>query len=133
MILIPILALMVGIALGAILSVDVPITQAPYLAVTILAGLDSVFGGSRSIMEGKFQTNIFLTGFLANILVGMFLIWLGNGIGVSMLTVAALVFAFRIFTNLSLIRRMILTRMDQKRENKRIIKADSALEQSTNP
>lgn len=129
MILIPLLALIVGFALGAVLAVDIPPASAPYVAVAVLAGLDSVFGGSRSILEGKFQTEIFLTGFLMNILAALFLVWLGEGIGITLVTVAAIVFGIRIFTNLSLIRRIILSRLTQKRDKRSV--SESSVGQSS--
>lgn len=132
MILIPLLALLLGILLGTILALDVSPTLAPYLAVSTLAGLDSVFGGSRSVLEGKFKTSIFLTGFLANIALAVFLIWLGTGLGLSLVTVAGLVFGIRIFMNLSIIRRLILERVERKNEPDYQEESESLLEQGTN-
>jgi small basic protein len=114
-ILIPVLALAVGILLGALISAEVPMAYAPYVSVAVLAGLDSICGGSRSYLEGKYQQDIFVTGFLFNILVAIFFVWLGLGIGLNLMLAAALVFGWRIFNNLSLIRRLILSRMADQR------------------
>lgn len=117
MILIPLVALILGLLLGALVVKDaVPVQAAPYLGVAILASLDSVSGGIRSQLDGKFQADIFITGFLANIGAAMFLTWLGDNIGIGLVQAAAVVFGIRIFTNLSLIRRIMLTRIaDNKR------------------
>lgn len=119
MILIPIVALVIGVLLGAILSKSLPIEWAPYLGVAVLASLDSVFGGTRSQLDGKFQADIFITGFLANIVAALFLVWLGDKIGINLMSAAVIVFGIRIFTNLSLIRRIALTRVAEERERKR--------------
>lgn len=120
MILVPILALIIGIVLGRVISTPVRGEVAIYLGVAVLAGLDSVCGGSRSGLEGKFHTDVFITGFFANILIAVFLVWLGARINVNLYLVAALVFGTRIFTNLSLIRRMVLTKWQDARQRKQI-------------
>lgn len=125
MILIPILALFVGLLLGAQLSSVVPPALAPYLSVAVLAGLDSICGGSRSYLEGKFQADIFSSGFLFNILLAIFFVWLGLGIGLNLLLAVAVVFGTRIFTNLSLIRRVFVSRMSDQKA-KRMAERESA-------
>jgi small basic protein len=114
-ILIPVLAMIVGLILGALVSAQVPLAWAPYMSVAVLAGLDSICGGSRSYLEGKFNQDIFVSGFLFNILIAMFFVWLGVGIGVNLMLAAALVFGMRIFTNLSLIRRLFLSKWAEKK------------------
>jgi small basic protein len=113
-ILIPILALIVGIIVGGLLNVDVH-GFAPYLGVAVVAGLDSVFGGSRSAIEGKFRTDVFVTGFLSNIVISVGLLWLGSKIKVDLFLVIALVLGTRIFNNLSVMRRMGLTYLSDLR------------------
>ena len=125
MALLPVLAIIIGILLGAMIS-GVPVGLAGYLTVAVLAGMDSFFGGIRSLMEGKYQTDVFVTGFIANILVATFLVWLGQGIGANLSLVAALVFGTRIFTNLSLVRRMLLTQVRDRQERRRRERDDAA-------
>ncbi|MBA4292407.1 hypothetical protein C0431_05505 [bacterium] len=126
MILIPILALIVGVLLGAVVSAQVPLAMAPYVSVAVLAGLDSICGGSRSYLEGKFQQDIFVSGFLFNILVAIFFVWLGIGIGMNLMLAAGIVFGMRIFTNLSLIRRLFLSRMAEQRKRQVLVRDASA-------
>jgi len=117
----PILAMIVGAIIA--LFVVHPIHDAVvalYLAVGCLAGLDTVLGGVRSGLEGKFHTDVFLTGFVSNIVIAFFLAWLGDKIGVNLSLAVALVLGARIFTNLSLIRRFLLTKWQDARERKRL-------------
>ena len=58
-----ILGLLIGIFLGLRLDITYPAKYALYISVAILASLDSVFGAVRAILEGKFNTEIFVSGF----------------------------------------------------------------------
>jgi len=89
----------------------VPLRIAEYLSLAVLAGLDSVFGGIRAGVERRFQSDVFLSGFLANTVVAVVLVYVGQAIGVGDLYFAAVVtLGGRIFLNLSVIRRHWLER-----------------------
>ena len=121
MILIPFLALIVGALVAAALKVG-PIggQEGQYLAIACLAGLDTIFGGFRSGLEGKFNALVFFTGFVSNTLIAFFLAWFGNQIYIDLFFAVALVLGARIFTNLSLIRRFALTKWQDGLERKRL-------------
>ncbi|HQU19810.1 MAG TPA: small basic family protein, partial [Fimbriimonadaceae bacterium] len=70
---------------------------------------------------GKFSTDVFLTGFVSNVVIAFFLAWLGDQIGINLFLAAVLVMGSRIFTNLSLIRRMMLTKWRDARERRRLL------------
>jgi len=108
MILIPIIFLVVGAFIAFAMQVKVEGITAQYLAVACLAGLDTVLGGIRSAHENKFQTDVFVTGFLTNTVIAFLIAWLGDKIGIDLFVVVALVMGMRIFNNLSLIRRYVL-------------------------
>ena len=120
MILVPIIFLLLG-AMAA-LTIGKPLSgvYAQYLAVACLAGMDSVCGGIRSGLEGKFHNDVFITGFLFNILIAFGLAWLGDKIYIDLFLAVALVLGARIFNNLSLIRRFLLTKWQDNRERKRM-------------
>ena len=66
-----ILAILIGCVLGAIIGVNLPVisyTYSGYLAIAIIAALDSVFGGITSVLNGKFDLKVFISGFLGNAL-----------------------------------------------------------------
>lgn len=89
----------------------VPLPAAEYLSLAVLAGLDSVFGGIRAGVERKFRSDIFLSGFLVNMLLAVILVFVGDKIGVTELYLAAVVtLGGRMFLNLSVIRRHWLDR-----------------------
>jgi small basic protein len=108
--LIPLLLLVIGFLVGLQLRVPVPEWLQGYLGLAVVGGIDTVLGGIRSSLEGKFSSDIFITGFIGNILLGCLLAWLGDNMGMNLFLVVAVVFGWRAFTNLSLIRRILLTR-----------------------
>lgn len=110
------LALLAFLAIAATFYVpSLPGAPGQYIAIAGLAGLDTILGGIRSGLEGKFYNDVFITGFVSNIVIAFFLSWLGDQIGVNLFLAAALVLGARIFTNLSLIRRFILTKYQDAR------------------
>jgi small basic protein len=120
LILVPILAILIGAFIAVQFVGPVKGLPGQYLAVACLAGLDSVCGGIRSGMEGKFHNDVFITGFVANILITFFLAWLGDQIFIDLFLAVALVLGARIFTNLSLIRRFLLTKWQDARQKKKL-------------
>ncbi|MDX2066250.1 MAG: small basic family protein [Fimbriimonadaceae bacterium] len=116
MILIPLIALFIGAILAILINVG-PVrgVGGQYLAIACLAGLDSVLGGIRSGLEGKFETNLFVTGFLSNILIAFFMAWLGDQIYINLFLATTFVFGQRIFDNLAKLRRIFLTWLDDRR------------------
>jgi len=115
MILIPIMFLVVGVLIGVLLGKPLTGELGIYVAVACLAGLDTICGGVRSNLEGKFDGPIMLTGFISNIMIAYGLSWLGNKIGADIFLVCAFIFGMRIFTNLSVIRRILLTKWQDRR------------------
>ena len=120
MYLIPVLALLIGVAIGSLWSQPLTGVYGQYMAMACLAGLDTICGGIRSGLEGKFHQDIFITGFFSNIVIAFGLAWLGNKIFVNLFLVGALVLGWRIFNNLSLIRRYLLTRAKDAMERRRL-------------
>jgi len=117
--LLPVIALIVG-ALLALGIEPVGGISAQYLAVACLAGLDTICGGIRSGLEGKFHNDVFITGFFSNVIIASFIAWLGQRIYLDTFLAVALVLGARIFTNLSLIRRFLLTKWQDARERERL-------------
>ena len=58
-----------GAPIGYRAAVPVDGKAGPYSANGALAGLDAVFWGWRSAVEGKFQIDAFLSGFIADVLI----------------------------------------------------------------
>lgn len=125
MIFFPLVCLIVGVLIGTLVGQPVRGEEGKYLAVAVIAGLDTICGGIRSSLEGKFHNDVFITGFLANVLIAFFLAWLGDKIGANIFLVCALIFGSRIFNNLSLIRRFGLSKWQDYRDRKKQEKAQA--------
>jgi small basic protein len=118
-VLIPLLALFVGVLLGVYIGFPVGGLVGQYIAIGVIAGLDSIFGGWRSALEGKFQNDVFVTGFVSNVLIASLLAILGDYLGLDLFLAATLVMGWRIFTNLSMIRRHAINRWQDARAHRR--------------
>ena len=102
------IAILVGCILGAIIGANGPVisyTYSGYLAIAIVAALDSVFGGITSVLKGNFNMKIFITGFFGNAILSILLTWLGVKLNVDIYLAAIVVFVGRMFTNFAIIRR----------------------------
>ncbi|MCL5102534.1 MAG: small basic family protein [Armatimonadetes bacterium] len=113
----PVLGLVVGFIVFW-LPVRLPSDWASYLGLATLAGLDSIFGGIRAGIEGKFHDDILFSGFIVNTLLAALLAYVGDQIGVDLFLAAVVALGGRVFLNLSLIRRYYLTQtsLSRKRE-----------------
>jgi small basic protein len=116
--LIPFIGLLAGFGAIYVSQYSVPPYLAPYLSLAALAGLDSIFGGIRAGLEGKFHDDIFLSGFAVNTLLAALLAYLGDRIGVDLFLAAVVALGGRVFLNLSLIRRYWLTQRQLSRPKK---------------
>ena len=102
--LIMILACILGVAVG----LNAPIisyTYSSYLAIAIIAALDSVFGGVASVINKKFDMKIFISGFFGNAILAILLTVLGEKLNIDIYLAAIVVFVGRMFNNLGIIRR----------------------------
>ena len=120
------IAIILGCLIGAIIGINAPIisyTYSSYLAIAIIAALDSVFGGVSSALNKKFDLKIFLSGFFGNAILSMLLTYLGERLNVDIYLAAIIVFVGRMFTNLAIIRRYYVEIWTRKiEERKRINK-----------
>ncbi len=121
MILIPFVALLLGAFIALAIHLPaVPGVYGQYLAVACLAGFDTVCGGIRAGLEDKFRREVFITGFVSNVVIASFIAWFGEQIYINLFLAVALVLGARIFTNLSLIRRYGLTKFQDARDRRRL-------------
>ncbi|MDQ3708351.1 MAG: small basic family protein [Actinomycetota bacterium] len=106
---IALLALLLGATLGLVLQPSVPLALAPYLPVAVVAALDALFGGVRARLDGTFSDRVFLVSFLSNVILAVFLVYLGDqlNVGDALETAVIVVFGVRIFQNLAAVRRHV--------------------------
>lgn len=109
-----IICLCIGIGLGLAFNFHIPGAYIPFMAISILAALDSVFGGILASIEKKFKVWIFITGFFSNALLAAGLTYIGKLLDVDLYFAALIVFGARLFQNLATIRRLLLKRFIKK-------------------
>lgn len=115
------IAIIIGCILGAILGINAPMisyTYSSYLAIAIIAALDSVFGGITSVIKKNFDLKIFITGFFGNAILSILLTILGQKLNVDIYLAAIVVFVGRMFTNLAIIRRYYVDKWSNRFEKK---------------
>lgn len=116
------LVIIIACLLGAIVGLNAPIisyTYSSYLAIAIVAALDSVFGGIASVINKKFDIKIFISGFFGNAILAMLLTYLGEKLNVDIYLAAIFVFVGRMFNNLGFIRRYYIEKLIEKKEKKK--------------
>ena len=115
------LCMIIACMLGAIVGLNAPIisyTYSSYLAIAIIAALDSVFGGIASVINKKFDMKIFISGFFGNAILAILLTVLGEKLNVDIYLAAIVVFVWRMFFNLGTIRRYYVEKWTIKIKNK---------------
>lgn len=111
------ISIIIGCILGAIIGMNTPVisyTYSSYLAIAIIAALDTVFGGITSVIKKNFDLKIFLSGFFGNAILSIALTYLGERLNVDIYLAAVVIFVGRMFTNLAIIRRYYVDKWTNK-------------------
>ena len=67
-------AIILGCVVGTLIGINMPMisyTYSGYLAIAIIAALDSVFGGIASTLKKNIDLKIFVSGFFGNAILAM--------------------------------------------------------------
>ena len=126
------LVMIIACVLGAIVGLNAPMisyTYSSYLAIAIIAALDSVFGGIASVINKRFDMKIFISGFFGNAILAILLTVLGEKLNVDIYLAAIVVFVWRMFMNLGIIRRYYVEKWTEKIENKATEKIEKNVEE----
>lgn len=115
------LAIVIGCILGAIIGINLPLipyTYSSYVAISIIAALDSVLGGISATLKGTFNLKTFVTGFFGNAILSILLVYLGEKLNVDIYIGAIVVFVGRMFNNLTMIRIHYVEKWSKKNNDK---------------
>ena len=113
------IAILIACVLGALVGINIPTisyTYSSYLAIAIIAALDSVFGGITGVLKGEFDFKVFISGFFCNSILSILLTYLGNKLDVDIYLAAIVVFVGRMFINLTIIRKYYIDKWSKKFE-----------------
>ena len=117
-----VIAIIIGCIIGALIGINAPVipyTYSTFLAIAVIAALDSVFGGITSVLKKNFDLVIFISGFFCNSLLSIALTYLGQKLNLDIYLAALVVFVGRMFTNLTIIRRYYIEKWTAKLQEKR--------------
>ena len=115
------LVMIIACVLGVIVGLNAPMisyTYSSYLAIAIIAALDSVFGWVSSVINKKFDMKIFISGFFGNAILAILLTVLGEKLNIDIYLAAIVVFVGRMFNNLGIIRRYYVEKWTENVKNK---------------
>lgn len=115
---IPVFGLIIGLMVGIFLPVEIPTEYSIYVAVAILAALDSVMGGGVAAMQKRFDLGLFISGFLGNIFLAVLLAFIGEKMGIQLYMAAIFAFGTRLFANFATIRRLLAKKYSRNKNMK---------------
>ncbi len=110
----PLLGIIIGLLIGLFMNVEIPRTYTAYVAIFIVAAVDSLVGAIRANLEDRFSLRLLLTGLLGNSLIALFLTALGERLKLDLNLAAVFAFVIRIINNFSFIRRLWLQQLDER-------------------
>lgn len=102
------LGVAIGVAAALLYPGFIPDAYTTYVAVALLAALDTVVGGINASAHRRFRLGVFVTGFFINTALAAFLTWVGELLSIDLYLAAVVVFGARIFQNFAELRRSIL-------------------------
>lgn len=110
------LGILIGIIIGLSVNYTIPIGFVKYTAVIIIGILDALFGAIKAEVEReKYDPALFISGLLFNILLALGITLLGERLGLDLYLAVSVVFTFRIFSNLGVMRRALLNILTKKK------------------
>ena len=127
-----IITVVLGIFLGLLVPYNLNSDTLPYVAIALVAALDSVVGGIYSYLKKRFNIQIFISGFFSNAILAAILTFFGNKLGINLSFAVIVVFGTRIFNNSSDIRHLLLDkvmmeseRSKRQRERREMLRIES--------
>ncbi|MGG3466583.1 small basic family protein [Neobacillus pocheonensis] len=112
----PFMGLVIGIVLGLLTEIRIPEEYSNYLSIAVLAAFDTLFGGIRAYLQNIYDEKVFVSGFFFNIVLAASLAFLGVHLGVDLYLAAVFAFGVRLFQNIAVIRRILLTKWSTNKE-----------------
>lgn len=110
------LGIIAGVLIGWFIPVTIPIEYTRYTAVVILSIFDAVVGALRAQLSknDSYSALIFGTGLLFNSILALGITLFGDLLGLDLYLAATVVLTFRIFKNVSVVRRSLFGHMFKK-------------------
>ena len=78
MIYIVLVSLAIGLLIGYVSPIVIPLAYSKLFSVALVAALDAAFGGLRAAVAERFDKHVFVTGFFSNTLLAAALVFIGD-------------------------------------------------------
>ena len=102
---------LLGLVIGALIAFAVHPTVSQelgrYVAMAVIAALDTSLGGVRAYLDHTFNDRIFVISFVTTTIPAIAIVWLGDQLGVDLVTAVVVVLGVRIFQNIAALRRRV--------------------------
>ena len=115
-----IICILIGCLAALFVPFNIPSDATHYIAIVLLAGFDSIFGGLVAHFKGTFKLNIFLSGFFGNSILAALILYIGTLLNVDLSIAAIVVFGTRLFQNFAILRRFAIDKITKKEDNEKI-------------
>lgn len=106
--LLPVIGLCIGLALGFFCPGLIPAGLTQYAAVFVIVLLDSIIWAICSKIKGEFTNMEFVTMTLVNAVAAILVTYIGNLLGLELYLAAIIYFGVRMLQNITQIRRYLL-------------------------
>ena len=127
---IALIAVALGVVIGLYMPYNLTSEMSPYVAIAIVAALDSVFGGVAAYMQQRFNIKVFFTGFFSNALLAALLAYIGNKLGINLSLAAIVIFGTRMFQNFAIMRHLLLEKATKYVDDKKFPEKDTKIEEN---
>lgn len=103
-----------GVFLAIAFDLYIPQSLSTYAAIVIIAALDAVFGAFKSVLSDRYDSVIFISGFVGNSLLAALMVFFGKKIDLDLYIPVIVVFTIRIFNDFAFVRRYYLKKLKKK-------------------
>ncbi|MDO4744835.1 MAG: small basic family protein [Clostridia bacterium] len=113
-----VVGLLAGMLGGLFANVVISPEFSKYVAIAILACIDTVVGAGVAHLQKTFDVKIFFSGFFMNAFIAAAFTYIGSLLNFDMAIAATLVFGTRIFNNFAVMRRLFFSKIKiESKEN----------------
>lgn len=109
-----IVAALLGAVCAVLFDLYIPAFLSTYAAIVIIAAFDSVTGAYKALISEKFDSWVFISGFVLNSVLAALMVMVGKRLDLDLYLAMLVVFTYRIFMNFSYIRRYYIKKIKQK-------------------
>jgi len=92
-------------------SAGSPPSLSKYAGIALLAGLDVLVSGARSLLEGRYHTTTFLTGLLGHLVAAVLVVYLGAVVGLDLVLAVSVALGISLFWNLLSYQRQLVRKL----------------------